>query len=711
MNPPLSPVDDPVTLRQRAETACQGADQRQPMGEQQPVDMHRLMHELRVHQIELEMQNDELRRTQAVLEASRAHLADLYDLAPVGYLTVGDGGAIVEANLCAAALLGLSRAAVVGTPFTRFIAWDDQDVYYQLNRRLLADGKPQSCELRVVAGDGMPIWTQATVSNVRGAAGSLIVLIDNTARRQAEESRQSLQVAEQANRAKSAFLANMSHEIRTPLNAIIGMTYVMARDASDALQSVRLAKVDVAAKHLLQVINDILDLSKIDAGKVELENIEFPLELLIAQCVEMVSEPARAKGIDLVIDTGDLPAVLRGDPTRLAQALTNLLTNAVKFTEHGWVRLRVEVLRDDGHLLQVRFEVQDTGEGIAKVRQGGLFNAFEQADSSITRRHGGTGLGLALTRHLARLMGGEVGLSSTEGQGSRFWFTAQLGRGQSPDAATDPALSGIRVLLVCDLPESCDALVHCVQRLGLHADTVLCDGSTIERSTAAGPGTRYDVVLIDQRSRQAGCAESLRDRIVEAGADSATPTIVLADAMALPVRCLPGGRNVDLVLARPVTVQALSSAIVSVLQGRKTPTTAAEPDEALSALCLGHAGQRVLLVEDNPINQLVAGELLDAAGLLVECASDGAEAVDLMLRHRFDAILMDVQMPVMDGLAAARAIREQGDQTTPIIAMTAYAFDEDRAACVDAGMNDHLSKPVIADALYAMLLKWLPERG
>ena len=521
-----------------------------------------------------------------------------------------------------------------------------------------------------------------------------------------------MQLADAANRAKSAFLANMSHEIRTPMNAVIGLTYLLARDSRDEVQRDRLAKVDDAAHHLLQVINDILDLSKIEAGKMALAATEFSLDALLSRAFDLVRGSAEAKGLELVLDTDHLPDRLRGDDTRLAQALVNLLANAVKFTHSGWVRLRGVLLASAGRRLQVRFEVQDTGEGVALEQQAVLFKAFEQADTSITRRHGGTGLGLALTRHLAHLMEGEVGMQSQPGAGSCFWITVWLERGaEAGEHAAPVPLQGLRALLVDDLPEASAALTDRLQSMGLSVDAQPGGAAAVARVAAElVAGRPHDVLLIDWRMPDLdGCATLRQLRgLMTAG----MPPSILVTAFDDPaMRSQAREAGFDAVLIKPITASALHDCLVRLLrrQGGGQGPAAAPPGAAEIQLRQRHAGQRVLLVEDNPVNQEVAEAMLRSVGLVVETAGDGAQALARVQSRPYDLVLMDVQMPVLDGLAATRLIRERRGAGLAVIAMTANAFGEDRAACLEAGMNDHVAKPFEPEGLFRVLLCWLPQ--
>ena len=381
--------------------------------------------------------------------------------------------------------------------------------------------------------------------------------------------------AEAANQAKSAFLANMSHEIRTPMNAIIGLTHLLQRARPEPEQAARLDKIEASSRHLLSIINDILDLSKIEAGKLTLEQSDFHLDAIFDHVQVQFREQISAKGLAIEVDRSDVPTWLRGDLTRVRQALLNYVSNAIKFTRQGVITLRSRVLEERSDQILLRFEVQDTGIGIEPDKMDGLFEAFVQADDSITRSHCGTGLGLVITRHLAQLMSGQVGVESEPGQGSVFWFTAWLGRGQG----TMPSL----------------------------------------------------------------------------------PVVELVGAEA--------------------------------------------------QLRAHHTGSRILLVEDNAINCEVALALLSSVGLSTDTAENGLEAVEMVRNTTYELILMDVQMPIMDGLEATRVIRSiSGNENLPILAMTANIFEDDRQACLEAGMNDFVAKPVDLENLFLTIIKWLSGR-
>jgi PAS domain S-box-containing protein len=520
--------------------------------------------------------------------------------------------------------------------------------------------------------------------------------------------------AETANRAKSAFVANISHEIRTPLNGILGLAYLLARDPRDAMQRDRLAKIGDAGQHLLQIINDVLDISKIEAGKLTLEEADFSLDALLATACGMVGERAQDKGLELVVDTDHLPQRLRGDPTRLSQMILNLLSNAVKFTESGWVRLRGDLLDERDGRVRVRFEVQDTGPGIAAERQAELFDAFQQGDNTTTRRFGGTGLGLSLTRNLAVAMGGEVGVRSAPGEGSTFWFTAWLAHAAHADeAVTRAPVKALRVLLVDDLPEAATAIANVLAGLGMQTDVHTSGEAALQRVEAAmAQGRPYDLALVDASTRCDDGTPTLV-RLHALLGDGMPPCVLLRSPAEGPVDELSRGVPVDAWLDKPVTASSLHDVVARLLY-RQRGTGAAPAlvrDASEERVRERHAGCTVLLAEDNIINRLIARELLANAGLVVEEAENGAVALELAATRSCDLILMDMQMPVMDGLVATRAIRARGAATVPLSAMTANAFAEDRAACLEAGMNDHIAKPVDPAALYRILMRWLPPRA
>jgi len=521
-------------------------------------------------------------RHRARMAANDAQMRALFDHNPDAILVLDTQGNIRIANMAAEALLGQAAAQLYGTPLGLPAASGEIAEIEVLSRNKDGGKEPRTAELRLL-----------DIRSTEGAE-TLVFLHDITEKKKLAQDlddyreqlekmveertcqlTEALERAESANRFKSAFLANMSHEIRTPMNAIIGFTHLLQQHARQTPEQADwLGEIDSATEHLLSIINNILDISKIEAGKMTLEQVDFNLKSMMGQIQSLLDESARLKGLTIEVDQLSDEFWLRGDPTRLRQSLLNYAGNAIKFTERGKVSLCAKIVDQRANKFLLRFEVQDTGIGIEPDKLAGLFQEFEQADSSITRKFGGTGLGLSITKRLARLMGGDAGAESQPGKGSTFWFTVWLEHGH----ATQPA------------------------------------------------------------------------------------------------------------------------------------ETSATVKDAETELRTHYAGSRILLVEDNAVNIKVALVLLNRVGLEVDTAKNGREAVEAVRAKDYALVLMDIQMPEIDGLEATRQIRSiAGKEGLPILAMTANVFDTDRQAYQDAGMNDFVAKPFRFEDIFSKIIKWLPK--
>ena len=644
-------------------------------------------------------------------------------------------GVIVEVNAAAARASGWTREELKGRHFETLVPSYSRRQAREFRRQCLAAGEVLSVEgaWQKKIGGAIPLIITLTLHRDESGTPSWISFIakDISAWKQYEaeileqknqlatQEKQRLkdlekakEEAEMGNRYKSEFLANMSHEIRTPMNAIIGMTHLALQTKLTPKQRDYISKVNSSAEALLGIINDILDFSKIEAGKLSLESIDFSLDDVLEELSNLVGGKAGEKGLEVLFDVPpDIPVNLVGDPLRIRQVLLNFANNAVKFTEEGMIVISASLKERYGNKVRLEFKVRDTGIGMTEEKQDLLFKAFSQLDGSTTRKYGGTGLGLAICKQLVGMMNGSIRVETKENEGSTFIFNVEFGISEKPKKkkrVIPDSLSGLKTLVVDDSYISSTILVNILTSYGFEVDCVGSGREAIEIIKAAPAETPYKLVIMDWHMPVMNGIEAARIILAE-GETAPSPKIIMVTAydsvdLALEAEIV----GVDGFLVKPICNSVFFDTIISLFGFEVEERESALVPRSRNKLLKPIRGAKVLLVEDNEINQQVAIELLENICIIVTTAENGQVAVKKATSAEFDLILMDIQMPVMDGYEATRIIRDyfrNNGISTPIVAMTAHAMAGDREKSIEAGMQDHVTKPIDPDELYQTLIR------
>ncbi|MBK7003584.1 MAG: response regulator [Rhodoferax sp.] len=699
------PAPRPTTLQpNELHRLAEGITRLQAELQQQLAHREAIARELEQHRDQLKAQAE---RQEVQLDAVLENMAD-------GAGVLDGAGVILYANPAWVHIMGVATGEELQqlTP-AQWLQASWQELQTQLDATDTAGGAMVH-QLILLRPHGSEVPVEASFSVIERHADGLpkriqTMVRDITLRRETERALVAArEAAFQASKAKSDFLANMSHEIRTPMNGVMGLTQLLLDTPLNDRQRDYLNKIISSSRALLNILNDILDYSKIEAGRLDLEQQDMELDAILGNVANLFATHAEQKGIELFLEVDRKIPALRGDALRLGQVLNNLVGNALKFTPKGEIHIKVELLERSDDAVQLAFSVRDTGIGLSSEQAQKLFQPFTQADGSITRRFGGTGLGLSISKRIVELMQGEIGVESVLGQGTTFRFTARLALQPVQADATVLGLPPMRVLVVDDMATSRLILRHILQ--SWHFDITEADSG--EQALAAlqeaqSVGKPFDLLLLDwQMPGIDGLEVAAR---VQRQALAHAPTIIMATAFSRE-KLLSTAQDIhlDAVLTKPVTASDLSDTLSSLHGQQRAPKAASKaPIHSIRQKTGAIRGAHVLLAEDNAVNQQVAQGFLENAGLKVDIAQNGREALERIATSSYDLVLMDLHMPEMDGFEATRAIRAQGLTTLPIVAMTAAAMKQDVDASLAAGMNDHVAKPIDPDALCAALLRWI----
>ena len=665
----------------------------------------------------LEEENQHFRRAQESIQGSEERFRLISETIHFGVFEIDEQGSCLYTNTSYHEIFGISLVESLTRDWLEFLHADEREAVSQRWEDALAQMDTFSRDCRIVRPDGAEKWVHVHSEPVFSDTGGRYTgtVEDITERKLAEEElKKAKEAAESANMAKSQFLANMSHEIRTPMNGVIGFTDLLLDTPLDDIQKDYTQTIKRSGIALLSLINDILDFSKIESGELDFEAIDFDPELLAYDVCDLVRPKIGSLPVELLCRIDDnIPAMVKGDPLRFRQVVTNLLGNAPKFTESGEIELSMQLEESSESAVKLHTTIRDTGIGIPKEKQALIFEPFQQADGSTTRKYGGTGLGLSICKQISNLMGGDVWVESVPGTGSSFHFTAWLSKCEEKTMRRQApvSLKGRRALVVDDNATNTQIVRQMLRSAGIAAVEVHRGSEVVPALQAAvDDGTPFDLCISDICMPDIDGFE-VASRIRSGGGSFAqVPLIALSGSLERDAqRCEKAG--FDGFLSKPVRPEKLFQMMGRVLRERGSGDAPPREKEKIHTQYsvredLKHS-VRILLAEDNPVNQKLAKLMLGKAGYQVTVADNGREAVETFTADpdAFDLIFMDVQMPEMDGKEATQAIREKGHTQIPIVAMTAHAMKGDREKCLEAGMNDYITKPIKREAVFAIIEK------